>query len=178
MNEDVITPSDKFYQEFGEGTIPIKYAFGWAECGSAPEWLDRMHSALDILDSLTIDLDRLFELSHQYRELQYQEPQGLEESNDAPATQRDARLLVQEMMRGGLTLRQIARWLEVPESEVAWLACWRRRDADELAALLDVDDWLWAETRSGYLSSNAEIERKTGVGRNVVSRLRAMRSAA
>lgn len=170
---DGVEPSAKFYAEFGQGSVPLKYAAGWAECPSALEWFERLHSALDVLDALTIDLDELFELSHAYHEANEDPPRTLTQGNEPAPTYGAQRPIVERMMAGGLTLRQAARWLQVPLPHVVRLVMPTMPMRCTYEDVAEADELIW----SGQYS-NADVAKITQLHRNSCAKLRRLRSAA
>lgn len=153
MREFYGSPSERFLEEFGEeGVVPVRYAIGWKDAESASEWFERAHHALDVVESLNCSIDDLFEWSHGYRQAPEVDP--CKPNERAP--------FVINMMQGGLTLRQIARWLEEPEHAVVQCVVTPKL-WDRWPEVIEADERLyWGAP------VNMALERETGLYRTTL----------
>lgn len=166
QDTDTIEPTSKFFEEFGDGDVPIKYVLGWTGAENALEWFERSHSQLDIIESLRADVDDLFEWSYQYHQL----PESVaNEATSGAQHNRERDQYVRLMMQAGLRLDMIARWLKVPQyvvvRSVVGETLWGRWHD-----VIEADEHVFFGRRK-----NADIVRATGLHRNTVARLREIR---
>lgn len=134
--------TEKFHREFPDGSVPVRIAAGHSEAEGALEWIEATYEGLQLIDDLGLD------------------PRAAEKAHTLWADDKRNRAIL-TLTQQGLSLREVARYLEVPPKSLQWEFGSEYLNNASMDDLLEADDMLLEGSPAEEVAQHVSLSLQT-----------------